>query len=102
RGRSPGAGGPAGVLREARGTRAAIGSVTLDELAALTRRRLAGRQRRVVPPGPLVRAAVLVPLVDRGAPYPVFAKPPHPVGTHPGQIGFPGAPAQPADGPRPA
>src|SRR6185503_19391297 len=64
--------------------------VTLDELTELTRRRLAARERRVVPPGPLVRAAVLVPLVERGEPYLVFAKRTDTVGTHRGQIGFPG------------
>jgi 8-oxo-dGTP pyrophosphatase MutT (NUDIX family) len=71
--------------------------VTLDELAALTRQRLAARARRVVPPGPLVRAAVLVPLIDRGEPYLVFAKRTDTVGTHRGQIGFPGGTVDPED-----
>jgi 8-oxo-dGTP pyrophosphatase MutT (NUDIX family) len=71
--------------------------VTLDELTELTRRRLAARERRVVPPGPLVRAAVLVPLVERGEPYLVFAKRTDTVGTHRGQIGFPGGTVDPED-----
>lgn len=71
--------------------------MTLDELAVLTRRRLAARERRVVPPGPLVRAAVLVPLIDRGEPCLVFAKRTDTVGTHRGQIGFPGGTVDPDD-----
>ncbi|HXG16617.1 MAG TPA: CoA pyrophosphatase [Calidithermus sp.] len=59
-------------------------------LAARTRERLAGRSRRVVPPGPLVPAAVLVPIVDRGEPHLVFAKRTERVGHHRGQISFPG------------
>src|SRR5262249_31939930 len=103
RGRGPDAGDAPGifraaaVLRAARGTRAALGSVTLEELVALTRQRLAARQRRVVPPGPLVGAAVLVPLIDRGEPYLVFAKRTDTVGTHRGQIGFPGGTVDPGD-----
>src|SRR5438445_11738221 len=64
--------------------------MTLDELVTLTRDRLAARRRRVVEPGPLVRAAVLVPLVERGGPHLVFAKRTDRVGTHRGQIAFPG------------
>ena len=64
--------------------------MTLDDLVALTRARLAARERRVVPKGPLVQAAVLVPLVDRGEPCLVFAKRTERVGTHKGQISFPG------------
>ncbi|HTD25693.1 MAG TPA: hypothetical protein VK649_01900, partial [Candidatus Elarobacter sp.] len=64
--------------------------MTLDELVTRTRERLAARQRRVVDPGPLVRAAVLVPLVERGGPHMVFAKRTDRVGTHRGQIAFPG------------
>ena len=65
--------------------------MTLDELVTRTRERLAARQRRVVDPGPLVRAAVLVPLVERGGgPHLVFAKRTDRVGTHRGQIAFPG------------
>ncbi|MBI2491185.1 MAG: CoA pyrophosphatase [Candidatus Rokubacteria bacterium] len=72
--------------------------MTLDELVALTRSRLAARERRVVPPGPLIRAAVLVPLVDRaGGPHLVFAKRTETVGTHRGQISFPGGTLDPAD-----
>ena len=60
------------------------------ELVALTRQRLAAHERRVVPPGPLVRAAVLIPIVDRGEPHLVFAKDRH--GRDPrGQTGFPAA-----------
>src|SRR5205809_7832804 len=64
--------------------------MTLDELVTRTRERLAARQRRVVDPGPLVRAAVLVPLVERGGPHMVFAKRTVRVGTDRGQIAFPG------------
>lgn len=71
--------------------------MTLEELVALTRARLAARARRVVPKGPLVQAAVLVPLVDRGEPYLVFAKRTERVGTHKGQISFPGGTLDPAD-----
>ena len=71
--------------------------MTLDELVALTRRRLAARERRVVPPGLLVRAAVLVPLVDLGEPYLVFAKRTDRVGAHRGQIAFPGGTVDPGD-----
>jgi 8-oxo-dGTP pyrophosphatase MutT (NUDIX family) len=71
--------------------------MTLDELVALTRERLAARRRRVVEPGPLVRAAVLVPLVERGGPHLIFAKRTDRVGTHRGQISFPGGTIDPAD-----
>ena len=71
--------------------------LTLDELVAVTRARLAGRQRRVVVGGPLVKAAVLVPLVDRGEPFLVFAKRTDRVGTHRGQISFPGGRVDPSD-----
>jgi 8-oxo-dGTP pyrophosphatase MutT (NUDIX family) len=64
--------------------------MTVGELIALTRRRLAGRARRVVPPGSLVPAAVLVPIVDRGEPHVLFAKRTERVGHHKGQISFPG------------
>jgi 8-oxo-dGTP pyrophosphatase MutT (NUDIX family) len=69
----------------------------VDELVALTRRRLTGRPRRVVPPGPLVRAAVLVPIVDRGEAHLVFAQRTQRVGHHAGQISFPGGRVDPAD-----
>ena len=71
--------------------------LTLDELVAVTRARLAGRQRRVVVGGPLVKAGVLVPLVDRGEPFLVFAKRTDRVGTHRGQISFPGGRVDPSD-----
>src|SRR5438046_8768822 len=71
--------------------------MTLDELVTLTRERLAARRRRVVDPGPLVRAAVLVPLVERGGPHLIFAKRTDRVGTHRGQISFPGGTVDPAD-----
>ncbi|MBI1847588.1 MAG: CoA pyrophosphatase [Candidatus Rokubacteria bacterium] len=64
--------------------------MTLEELVAVTRGRLAARQRRVVPPGPLIAAAVLLPIVDRGEPYVLFAKRTERVGHHKGQISFPG------------
>jgi 8-oxo-dGTP pyrophosphatase MutT (NUDIX family) len=71
--------------------------MTLDELVALTRTRLATRVRRVAPLGPLVRAAVLIPIVDRGEPHLVFAKRTDTVGTHRGQIAFPGGTVDPGD-----
>jgi 8-oxo-dGTP pyrophosphatase MutT (NUDIX family) len=64
--------------------------MTLEDLVAMTRRRLAARARRVVPRGPLVQAAVLVPIVDRGEPHLVFAKRSEQVSHHKGQISFPG------------
>jgi len=73
------------------------GVLAMDELVAVTRARLAGRQRRVVVGGALVKAAVLLPLVDRGEPFVVFAKRTDRVGTHRGQISFPGGRVDPAD-----
>jgi len=65
----------------------------------LTRARLAARARRVVPPGVLVPAAVLVPIVDRGGgPRLVFAKRTDQVQHHQGQISFPGGIVDRADG----
>ena len=72
--------------------------LTVEQLVAMTRARLAGRQRRVVVGGPLVKAAVLVPIVDRGEPLLVFAKRTDRVGTHRGQISFPGGRVDPSDG----
>jgi 8-oxo-dGTP pyrophosphatase MutT (NUDIX family) len=73
-------------------------SVGVEALVAVTRARLAGRPRRVVPPGPLVRAAVLVPIVDRaGEANLVFAQRTHRVGHHAGQISFPGGRIDPGD-----
>ena len=71
--------------------------MTFDALVLLTRQRLADRARRVVPEGTLVRAAVLVPLVDRGEPHLVFAKRTERVATHKGQISFPGGTLDPTD-----
>ena len=71
--------------------------MTLEDLVTLTRERLAARVRRVVDPGPLVRAAVLVPLLDRGGPHLVFAKRSDRVSTHRGQISFPGGSVSAAD-----
>ena len=71
--------------------------MTTTALVARTRERLARRVRRVVPPGPLIRAAVLVPIIDRGEPYLVFAKRTDRVGHHKGQIAFPGGTISPRD-----
>ena len=67
-----------------------MGRLSVETLVARTRARLAERARRVVPPGPLVRAAVLVPIVDHGEPFLVFAQRTDRVGHHAGQISFPG------------
>ncbi|HEY7366424.1 MAG TPA: CoA pyrophosphatase [Methylomirabilota bacterium] len=72
--------------------------MTTIELVGRTRARLQGRDRRVAPPGALVPAAVLVPIVDRGEPYLVFAKRTDRVGHHKGQISFPGGVVDPGDG----
>jgi 8-oxo-dGTP pyrophosphatase MutT (NUDIX family) len=74
-----------------------VSVLSVEELAARARARLAGRQRRVVPPGPLVRAAVLVPIVDRGGAHLVFARRTERVGHHAGQISFPGGRIDPDD-----
>jgi 8-oxo-dGTP pyrophosphatase MutT (NUDIX family) len=66
------------------------GGINVAELAALTRRRLAARDRRIAPDGPLIRAAVLIPIVDRGEPTIAFAKRTERVGHHRGQVSFPG------------
>jgi 8-oxo-dGTP pyrophosphatase MutT (NUDIX family) len=71
--------------------------LTVERVVALTRERLAARQRRIVAGGPLVKAAVLVPIVDRGEPFLVFAKRTERVGTHRGQISFPGGRVDPTD-----
>jgi 8-oxo-dGTP pyrophosphatase MutT (NUDIX family) len=71
--------------------------VTTAELVALTRARLSARERRVVVGGPLVKAAVLVPILDRGEPWLVFAKRTDTVGQHAGQISFPGGRVDPSD-----
>ena len=71
--------------------------MTVEHLVELTRARLARRRRRVVPPGPLIRAAVLVPIVDRGEAALVFAQRTDRVGHHKGQISFPGGRVDPGD-----
>lgn len=71
--------------------------MTVDELVSLTRRRLRARSRRVVAPGSLVPAAVLLPIVDRGEPAVLFAKRTEHVGHHRGQISFPGGIVAPSD-----
>ena len=71
--------------------------MTLDDLVALTRARLGSREHRVVPPGPLIRAAVLVPIIDRGEAMLLFAKRTERVGHHKGQISFPGGVVRPDD-----
>jgi 8-oxo-dGTP pyrophosphatase MutT (NUDIX family) len=71
--------------------------VTTAELVALTRARLQARERRVVLGGPLIKAAVLVPIVDRDGPTLVLTKRSDRVGTHRGQIGFPGGRVDPSD-----
>lgn len=71
--------------------------MTVDDLVAVTRARLSARARRIVPPGPLVRAAVLVPIVERGEAALVFAQRTDRVGHHKGQISFPGGRIDPDD-----
>jgi 8-oxo-dGTP pyrophosphatase MutT (NUDIX family) len=71
--------------------------VTVETLVALTRSRLAGRTRRVVPKGPLIQAAVLIPIIDRDGPCLVFAKRTDQVSHHRGQISFPGGRVAPDD-----
>lgn len=75
-----------------------MADLLVEELAAQTRTRLAEYGRRIVPPGPLIRAAVLVPIIDRGGPVLVFAKRTERVGHHKGQISFPGGIVDPTDG----
>jgi len=71
--------------------------VTTADLVARTRARLAARERRVVVGGPLVKAAVLLPILDRGEPWLIFAKRTETVGQHAGQISFPGGRVDPTD-----
>jgi len=71
--------------------------MTVDHLVAMTRAQLDVRARRVVPPGPLIRAAVLVPIVDRGEAALVFAQRTDRVGHHKGQVSFPGGRVDPGD-----
>jgi 8-oxo-dGTP pyrophosphatase MutT (NUDIX family) len=71
---------------------------TTDSLVALIRNRLDGRARREVPPGTLIKAAVLVPIIDHGdEPYMLFTKRTDRVGSHKGQISFPGGVVDPGD-----
>ena len=72
--------------------------MTVEALVALTRARLAARTRRVVPRGPLIQAAVLIPILDRGEPYLLFAKRTEQVSHHRGQISFPGGRVASSDG----
>jgi 8-oxo-dGTP pyrophosphatase MutT (NUDIX family) len=74
-----------------------VSRLGVDTLVARTRARLPGRARRVVPPGPLIRAAVLVPIVDHGEAFLVFAQRTERVGHHAGQISFPGGRIDPGD-----
>jgi 8-oxo-dGTP pyrophosphatase MutT (NUDIX family) len=69
----------------------------VDALADLTRQRLAAHRRRVVPDGPLIKAAVLLPIVARGEPMILFTKRTDRVGSHKGQISFPGGVVEPTD-----
>ena len=71
--------------------------MTVHELAQRTRAILATRRRRIAPEGPLIRAAVLVPIVDRGEAAIVFAKRTDRVAHHKGQIAFPGGVIDPTD-----
>lgn len=72
--------------------------LTTGDLVERSRTRLGGQGRRIVPEGPLIRAAVLVPIVDRGEPCVVFAKRTERVGHHKGQIAFPGGVVDASDG----
>ncbi len=67
-----------------------MSGLSVEILVARTRARLPGRARRIVLPGSLVRAAVLVPIVDHGEAFLVFAQRTDRVGHHAGQISFPG------------
>ena len=69
----------------------------VEELAEITRTRLGARERRIAPDGPLIKAAVLLPIVDRGEPMILFTKRTDRVGQHKGQISFPGGVVDPTD-----
>lgn len=69
----------------------------VEELAEITRARLGARERRIAPDGPLIKAAVLLPIVDRGEPMILFTKRTDRVGHHKGQISFPGGVVDPTD-----
>ncbi len=73
-------------------------AVTTDALVALTRTKVGAHVRRVMPPGSLIAAAVLVPIVDHaGEPYLLFTKRTDRVGHHKGQMSFPGGVVDPGD-----
>jgi len=73
-------------------------TLTTDALVELIRSKLHGRARREVPKGALIPAAVLVPIVDHaGEPYMLFTKRTDRVGSHKGQISFPGGVVDPGD-----
>jgi 8-oxo-dGTP pyrophosphatase MutT (NUDIX family) len=74
-----------------------VDGLSVETIVTRTRAKLGTRVRRVVPPGPLVRAAVLVPLVDRGEAHLAFAQRTDRVGHHAGQISFPGGRIDPGD-----
>jgi len=69
----------------------------IEELAEITRKRLGARARRIAPASPLIKAAVLLPIVDRGEPMILFTKRTDRVGHHKGQISFPGGVVDPTD-----
>ena len=72
--------------------------LTTTALVELARTRLAGHPRRVVSPGALIPAAVLLPIVDHaGEPFVLFTKRTSRVGHHKGQISFPGGVVDPGD-----
>ena len=72
--------------------------LTTAALVELARARLAAHARRVVPPGPLRAAAVLLPIVDHaGEPWVLFTKRTSRVAHHKGQISFPGGMVDPGD-----
>ena len=71
--------------------------MTTSDLVARTRARLAARDRRMVVGGPLIKAAVLLPILDRSEPWLVFAKRTTTVAQHAGQISFPGGRVDPRD-----
>ena len=73
------------------------GSMDVEALAEITRRRLNARRRRIAPDGPLIKAAVLLPIIDRGEPMILFTKRTERVGQHKGQISFPGGVLDPTD-----
>jgi 8-oxo-dGTP pyrophosphatase MutT (NUDIX family) len=78
--------------------RAAGVKLSARQLADLTRRRLTAYERRIVPLGELVQAAVLVPILGPGPARLAFAQRSQQVLHHRGQIGFPGGVVKPGDG----